>query len=432
MLGKLRFSSSEVLAKRNAPLILLSYIVVFSFGLMVQFQSTLPNFNVETVTKHELHKPSSDSGNVYIKKSQENMRRSRLRLDYRHLERLSPLAQAIEAMQSNCDFKKMGISEQRACCGLGSDIHTYSVSLCYGLQLKNVRVRTLGYWHWRDEKHCQVYDSGIKDPWKSPLKCYFPESENLCPEDDAQFGELELQDPERSFNMTYPGGGIAMDVCPDVIENAGSVSVVRAATTEFLFTRVADIVQKEGQRQLEAVFGINRTHGEVPSNLITVHIRWGDKRFEAGLLPIEPYIDAVRTIVESRRQAKGKNESWSAEEDEVSIFLSTEDPDAHQQFLASKPDHWNVYVDQYYVENLPYRTRDGNEYNNHINNLREAGAQMGLVALGSMLVAMEANDFVLTTTSNWSRLMNEIRKNLINPRCGDCTQMIDLLSFEYR
>jgi hypothetical protein len=42
------------------------------------------------------------------------------------------------------------------------------------------------------------------------------------------------------------------------------------------------------------------------------------------------------------------------------------------------------------------------------------------------LVAMEANDFVLTTGSNWSRLMNEIRINILNPRCNDCTTMIDL------
>jgi hypothetical protein len=50
----------------------------------------------------------------------------------------------------------------------------------------------------------------------------------------------------------------------------------------------------------------------------------------------------------------------------------------------------------------------------------------GLVALASVLVAMQADDYVLTTKSNWSRLINELRKNVLDPRCGDCTRLVDL------
>jgi hypothetical protein len=50
----------------------------------------------------------------------------------------------------------------------------------------------------------------------------------------------------------------------------------------------------------------------------------------------------------------------------------------------------------------------------------------GRITLGSLLVAMEANDFVSTTASNWSRLMNELRKSILDSRCGNCTHMIDL------
>jgi hypothetical protein len=48
-----------------------------------------------------------------------------------------------------------------------------------------------------------------------------------------------------------------------------------------------------------------------------------------------------------------------------------------------------------------------------------------------LLVALEANYFVLTTASNWSRLMNELRKNVLDPSCGDCTRMIDLRPGEW-
>jgi hypothetical protein len=217
-----------------------------------------------------------------------------------------------------------------------------------------------------------------------------------------------------------------------VVQNSGGAAAVRAATTEFLFTRVADIVQQEGQRQLELVFGINATHGALPKNLITVHIRWGDKRHETSLLPITPYIDAVHDILALRRHANGMIDPQNEEDEEVNIFLSTEDPEAHNQFLAAKPDHWKVYVDQYFVEYLPYRSKSGDEYNNHMTIIWERDLQMGLMALGSLLVAMEANDFVLTTASNWSRMMNEIRKNVVDPRCGGCTRMIDLNYLEFR
>jgi hypothetical protein len=96
------------------------------------------------------------------------------------------------------------------------------------------------------------------------------------------------------------------------------------------------------------------------------------------------------------------------------------------------PKHWNVYLDQYYLEYLPYRLKTGNAYNAHVDTVKATKGQFGLVALGSLLVAMESNDYVLTTGSNWSRLINELRKNVINLRCDDCTMLIDLVEGEYR
>ena len=39
----------------------------------------------------------------------------------------------------------------------------------------------------------------------------------------------------------------------------------------------------------------------------------------------------------------------------------------------------------------------------------DLSGQNGWIALGSLLFAIEANDFVLTLASTWSRLMNELR-----------------------
>jgi hypothetical protein len=354
----------------------------------------------------------------------QDKRRVHLRFDYTQLERLSPLAREISAMQSNCDLNMQGIATKMNNCGMGCDLHFYSEALCLALELKNVRVRTIGPWVWKDEKHCQEYDEAINDPWKSPMKCYFPESENLCPEDDAQVDELHLQDPQRTYNLTDANGRTPDNPCPTVVANVGGIPFLRSATAEFLFTRVSTIVQREAQRQLELVFGINGTEGYVPNNLITVHVRWGDKRLETTLLPITTYIDAVHDILHMR--ANRTAGSINVEESDVNIFLSTEDPDAVKQFIATKPENWKVFVDHYFVEYLPHRPEDGSVYNHHIAAAKEQELGMGLLLLGSLLVGMEANDFVLTTTSNWSRLMNEIRKGVIDPRCGGCTSLIDL------
>jgi hypothetical protein len=50
----------------------------------------------------------------------------------------------------------------------------------------------------------------------------------------------------------------------------------------------------------------------------------------------------------------------------------------------------------------------------------------GRVALGSLLIALEARMFVLTTKSNRSTLMNYLRTNIVDPWFGNCSKMIDL------
>ena len=349
----------------------------------------------------------------------------RLRFDYTNLERLSPLAKKIEAIQNDCSIRRQAHYELLNSAGLGSELHTYSMTLIAVMEMQNVRFRTIYPWIYNDVEKC-----GNSSP-NSPMKCYFPQAEPHCP---ATANETELQTFEINYRV------YTRDASPNITALAGGHSNVRAATTEYLLTRVSDIVQTEGERQLNIVFG-NRTMG-VPKNLITVHIRWGDKQAEMELVPIEKYVKAVQEILDNRPAQKkqqhvqnklvGMDRSTAIDgdsdvDDEVHIYLATEDPDAYEEFMKSKPKHWNVYLDQYYVEMLDYRLKYG-ESNIHYYAAKGIMAgRNGLVALGSLLVAMEANDFVLTTASNWSRLMNELRKNVVHVRCQNCTTMIDLL-----
>jgi hypothetical protein len=352
-----------------------------------------------------------------------------LRLDYTNLELLSPFAKEYERIQNNCSINTLAITRQRPFTGLGSDIHVYSTSMCKAIELNSARLRTVGSWIWNSIEHCPIVDIDNNTITTSPMLCYFPKSETVCPNDDNDDNEDMIE----RVNLTDLGGLIDVNSCPNVTEQYGGTSAIRAATTEYLFTRVADFVVKEAERQLQILFGNNTsTNNKVPDNLITVHIRWGDKQLVMGLLPMERYINAVHKIVNERKIARNTTVSSNADDEQVHIYLSTEDPKAVEQFMSTKPSHWNVYLDQYYVEMIPYRHQFGDEYGGNSNLVKLSQGRSGVIAMGSLLVAMEAKDYVLTTASNWSRLMNEIRKNIIDPRCQFCTSIVDLLSWEYR
>jgi hypothetical protein len=112
----------------------------------------------------------------------------------------------------------------------------------------------------------------------------------------------------------------------------------------------------------------------------------------------------------------------------VGIFLASEDPQAVLEFQQAAASHnWTVYLDAYYQEF--HNQREGN--GDHVRMSERLHGRPGLVALASLLVAVQANDYVLTTKSNWSRLMNELRKNIVDPRCNSCTRLVDLLPGEW-
>ena len=357
----------------------------------------------------------------------------RLRLDYTNLKLLSPFAKEYERVQTDCSINTLAIARQRPYTGLGSDIHVYSISMCKAIEMNNTRLRTVGSWIWNPVEHCPIVDNN-----KSPMLCYFPKSETVCPNDDDEDSEMI----ER-VSTTDSGGLIDVNSCPNVTARYGGTSAIRAATTEFLFTRLSNFVKVEAERQLQIHFGNNpHTNNRVPNDMITVHIRWGDKSLDMDLLPMDHYTNAVHKIVDDRRMARNSatisdinhtnaNLDGNDIEEMVHIYLSTEDPEAVELFLNTTPGHWNVYLDQYYVEMSPLRKQFGNLYGANSDLVIQSQGRSGLLALGSLLVAMEAKDYVLTTGSNWSRLMNEIRKNIIDPRCNFCTTMVDLIPFEY-
>jgi hypothetical protein len=320
---------------------------------------------------------------------------AQIRFDWTHLSLTSSLAQRMARHQANCDLP-VAHFWYRNRFGLGSDLHVWSQGLCNAME-KNVRLHTVAHWIWWDTDACATTTLSNNDA-SSPMQCYFPHVETTCAMDRTH---------DWHWNMTRGRGRLQPD-CKHMLSEY-NVSEFRAATTEYLFSGVSSTVQREAERQLRKLF----PQGIVPHDMITVHIRWGDKEDEATLIPIEEYISAVKNILHYRGRPS----------DKAHVFLATEDPRAVQQFLTAAPAGWNVYNDVYYQELHAYRK---GEYNGNAHMSADLHGKPGLVALGSLLVAMESNDFVLTTMSNWSRLMNELRTHILDPRCSHCTHMIDL------
>jgi hypothetical protein len=340
-----------------------------------------------------------------------------LRWDWTRLERRQgSLAQRMAAHQQNCSLP-LATFRFRNRFGLGSDLHVYSQALCNALE-QRVRVHTSLPWIWRVATTTSARNEVVGSDCESnsAMSCYFPQAELGCDKDR----QLDAAQMNQLRNLTR-GRGRIRNNCPTVLAEH-TVSQIRAATTEFLFTRVSSLVQDEAQRQMRLVFAPLLRHGgssSVPHrNLITVHIRWGDKADEMTLVSIDQYVSAVAQLVAERQD---EDPEWI--ERGIHIFLATEDPRAVHAFQNVAPVDWNIYVDQYFREMLPYR-RD--TYNGSPLMAQDLNGRPGLLALGSLLVAMEADSFVLTTSSNWSRLMNELRRNILDPRCGNCTRWIDL------
>ena len=142
---------------------------------------------------------------------------------------------------------------------------------------------------------------------------------------------------------------------------------------EFLISSVSQLVVQEAERQHRAVFGDT----EVPPNLIAVHVRWGDKGMEWPR--IIKFVTAIETVVKVK------------ELESVHILLCTEDPIAEEELRRATHASWNIYLDHFYTEFLPFRINRTVVFNGPSYITQELEGKHKLWALGSSLVAIKAN-----------------------------------------
>lgn len=374
----------------------------------------------------------------------------RLRRDWSNpASTLSPLAREIAANQENCSWPVAAFSMDNDY-GLGSHLYLWSQAVCNAHE-RGHRVRTINpTWLWMDQAHCNAEEAAVQ----SPFLCYFPSMEYHCSAGYSG-GDIAKNSNNSNETMVHRGEPIvppynvtnprnAKQRCRRIAHGGDAgLADFRSAAIEYIFRRVSPLVIREAERQMNLIFAttVNNNNnnsntnggGIIPDDLITVHIRWGDKFWEMDLAPIEEYVAAVAQLVQrGDRQTQplthanafhNSNNNIDINHTVANIYLSTEDPRAAAEFIKAAPVGWNIYMDRTVVELNEFRPPKGNRASWTSRNTR---GRAGLVALGSLLIALEANSFVLTTGSNWSRIIDHLRRRVLDPQCGNCTRVIDL------
>lgn len=330
---------------------------------------------------------------------------SSLRFDWGNLPPITTLGKLFDSVQKQCHQPDSSRNEmikwQLSSSGMGSDLHTWSGALCEAT-CRNAMLITGGLnWQWLDKEHCvdAIQTKRKKTSTStssSPLWCYFGrhESGGRCPEgslDSNKFVEVSKDE-------------IKLHPCRAEWIKKYGWPALHGAAMEFLFQNVTEVVIEEAERQLKEM-------KVVPTeDFITIHIRWGDKWREMKLVSIEDYLDATKQIL-TQQERDG--------EKEVNIYLASEDPIAVQKFQEGAPRNWVIHQSGPKVSENRERMREV---------AKVSDGKAGLQSLGALLISMQANRYVLATGSNWSRLINELRKNIIDPRCGNCTTIAEFVT----
>lgn len=386
---------------RSLLLIILAWctIQMYTDSLSVQWSSFWANYSSTTAWSGSSSSSSSKRRPV-----------GELRFDWANLKPQTQVGKLLAAQRSDCSqpLKYHSFGEG----GLGAELHAYSYSMCWSYQYK-----------WRlYSTHNMYYDKeacGKLPDTVSQMNCYFGNLELTCEGDEKTAKEQLSSLKKADYHVNY--WNLWKDkqhdnICQALATETGVNDHIemRSGVIEALFTAgISPTLLKEAQRQHKLVF----PKGAPPAHqLITVHVRWGDKKNEMKLVTMTEYVESIRKIASYRRLQ------------EVHVYLGTEDPAAVRAFQQAMDPSWHLYVDQFYLDMLPHRNNKTQE----VAGVAKKGlGNTGLLALGSLLVALEADHYVLTSASNWSRLINELRRSIVKnngcPKPGeDCTTVVDL------
>lgn len=313
----------------------------------------------------------------------------------------SKVAQELSLLNQKCTHNKYTIYRLNNY-GMGSSIGTSILKAACNSLEEGMALRTASdglNWIWNDEVFCSQ-QSPPYDITKTlnPLQCYFGNVFTPC-----SGSTTDLKAPHVWWQQYR---------CPKNIPHVGNVSRVfefQAGGTEYLFSQVNPAIVALVEEEAKKIFGAQGA----PAKMITVHIRWGDKRHEMGgsLVPIDEYVKAVQFFVTKHQLNAG----------EVNIFLTTEDSHAAKMFKT----HETVVSQKWTVFEYDAAISSNKEKHTPALDAKATKGKFGLISMVVLLLSMEAQYFVLTTASNWSVLMQSLVNSVVK-QSGRDMDYIDL------
>jgi hypothetical protein len=282
--------------------------------------------------------------------------------------------------------------------GMGSDLHTWSEGLCIAMMF-NASLHTMSGWVWEAESLCEGESMETQySHLDSSFGCYFGNQvEARCDRAVAVQDSL-LTDTNGAFSQygafTYYGHCQLYDY-----KNESQRVQWRAASMEALFSHINPKVPHMASRLLHEIFGPQGA----PDDLIAIHIRHGDKKSEMKLLRIEQFVDAAADMI---KKHSIKNPT---------IFILSDNKEAISGFASAAPANWKITYDPTICSNTYTSKWDGSGTAASLS--RQFKGTPGLAQLLGLMIALEAKHFLLTMESNWSRLLEELRVNLIEGHC---------------
>ena len=103
---------------------------------------------------------------------------------------------------------------------------------------------------------------------------------------------------------------------------------------------------------------------------------------------------------------------------EIYIYLITEDNVAEMEFRNASQLGWNV------LSYRPFSEFPPSVIPKHA--AKATAGKLGLESIVNLLLILESKYYILTRGSNWSRLIDELRKTRVDGRGRFKTEMIDL------
>ena len=324
----------------------------------------------------------------------ENNNSSTQKLSYKweNRELHSPMAKTIAEHQSKCSHQVYYHGQRNY--GMGSDLHIWTQAVCNSMQTGSTLLQLDEPWIWNDRSFCKP------EELNQPLNCYF-NIQKHCPGSVAHY--------PKQIKWTNE-----FTKCPKFIHDLPSRQIFRAAAIEYLFSNLNPRLIDETEQNIIDIFG---SEG-IPKDLITVHVRWGDKSLEMKLVHENDYYTAIENIINKHNISNPH------------VFITTESMDGVvklQDVVNKNNKSWKLHYYAPSVFNANTAAHiSAKPVVSPMDMARVTQGTLGKASLISLLLAMEGKHYVLTSGSNWSRLIDELRLNIVDVACGGCTNMVDL------